>query len=273
MPTIIVPTDFSAPATNAAHYAAHLAETLQADLLLMTVVTYNWVSTEIPTPGLYDIEIQTTRTQLEELKADLQTLTGHQISITTSVTIGAVVDEIKNLAEVHKPYAIVMGITGAGNAERALFGSNTYTALHQLLFPVVVVPAAATYQPIKHIGLATDLMDVTQTIDTAQIKDLVTRFGATLQVLHVTRPDGITSGLALPGAKNLQEALRPIHPEFYYQHADNITDGVTQFINTQHIQLLLTVPKHRGFFQSIFHRSAANNIATHINIPMMTVHK
>lgn len=273
MPTIIVATDCSAAATNAAHYAAHLAETIQADLLLMAVVTYNWVSSEIPTPGLYDIEIQNTRTQLEELKSTLHTLTGQALTITTSVTIGAVVDEIKNLAEVHKPFAIVMGITGAGRAERTLFGSNTYNALHHLFFPVIVVPPTATYQPIRHIGLATDLMDVAQTIDTAEIKDLVTRFGTTLQVLHVTHPDGITSGLALPGAKNLQEALRPVHPEFHYQRAGNITDGVLQFIHDQNIQLLLTIPKHRGLFQSIFHQSASGNIAAHITIPMMTVHK
>ena len=273
MPTIIVTTDFSAAATNAAHYAADIAATLQADIVLVSVVTFNWVTTEVPVPALYDAELEAVRTQIEELKTHLLARTGHQLNITTSVTIGEVVDEIKNLAEVHKPFAIVMGITGADGSERTLFGSNAFSAMHNILFPVIIVPATATYQPIKHIGLATDLMDITQTVDTTEIKDLVTRFGATLQILHVTYPDGITSGLALPGAKNLQEALRPIHPEFYYQRAINITEGVLEFINTQNIQLLLTVPKHRGFFQSIFHRSASGNIAAHINIPMMTVHK
>jgi nucleotide-binding universal stress UspA family protein len=273
MPTIIVPTDFSAAATNAANYAADLAATLQADLLLLTVVPITWVNTEIPTPDIYQVQQEAANTNITELKNKLLYRTHNRLNITTAVTTGDVVDEIKNLAEPLKPLAIVMGITGAGTASRTLFGSNTFGALHNLLFPIIVVPPTATYHHIKNIGLATDLTDVTNTIDTQQIKHLVSAFSATLHLLHVTGPDGVTSGLALPEAKNLQEALRPLHPQFHYQRADNLTRGVLEFIKDQHIHLLLTVPKHRGFFQSLFHHSAANNIAAHINIPMMTVHK
>src|SRR6218665_670176 len=87
MKTIIVPTDFSATASDAAHYAAGLALHLQATLKLVHVLPMPVVISDIPIP--YDnegISISEAKRSMEELKLQLQQKTNDKIAITTIVS-------------------------------------------------------------------------------------------------------------------------------------------------------------------------------------------
>ncbi|WP_320077379.1 universal stress protein, partial [Klebsiella aerogenes] len=80
---------------------------------------------------------------------------------------------------------IVMGITGAGAVEETLIGSNAVSVARHSTTPVIIVPANASFVPIKEILFACDYKKVVESTPVAAIKSLLRATHAELFVLNV----------------------------------------------------------------------------------------
>ncbi|MBN8790516.1 MAG: universal stress protein, partial [Terrimonas sp.] len=133
MKTIIIPTDFSPTALNATNYAVDMALALDAAVLLLHVyqlpVSYN-NNMDVPLPVIDINQIEEiNKEKIQTLKEQLQHITSNKIKIDTDVRMGMLTDELEELCETVKPFAIVMGNRGGGAVERLLVGSSTLSAI------------------------------------------------------------------------------------------------------------------------------------------------
>ena len=270
MRTIIAPTDFSAVSLNAVNYAADLAAAINAELILLHVVQIPITVSEIPfTLFEYEEIMEDPKRELAILVNQLFIRTKEKINIHHQVMIGSVSGQLKNICERRKPFAIVMGTRGAGAVDRFFFGSNTMYAVNNSQYPVLVVPQNASFRGIKKIALASDLKEI-EIASTKFFEEWLTNFHATLDIINVSESENINAD-AVSGSISLQNLLREFHPHFHFIDKENVEKGVYEFVKLNEPDLLIVIPKKRGFFGALFHKSQSKEFILHPHIPILAI--
>ena len=143
---ILVPTDFSDPATSALTYARALAEEFGSHLHIFHVVpepyVYPW-GTEISTLPLADLMAQSealSNTRLAELIPKDHAPRG---GLTTSTAIGTPVDRILDYITDSHIDLVVMGTHGRGPVGHLLLGSVAERIVRRSPVPVLTVKGDA----------------------------------------------------------------------------------------------------------------------------------
>lgn len=275
MKTIIVPTDFSPIAGNAMRYAIDMARAVKASLLLLHVyqVPVSFTDTPIVLVSIEDLR-KGAEEQIHRLKNEVEEQTAGELKVYTETRLGNVADELENLCNKISPFAVVMGTKGASGMERILFGSNTLTAIRHLTWPVICVPPGKTYgKGIKKIGFACDFKDVVKTTPTHFIKDFVKEFNAELDVLNVDfhnkhfKPETPEQSALL---HTLLEEAKPVY--HFLEHAD-VEDGINEFAEKNHLDLIITIPKKHRLLDSVFKASSSKQLVYQSHVPVMCVHE
>lgn len=275
MKTIIVPTDFSETAYNAARYAIGLAGQTGAT----RIVLYHAYELIVPIP---DLPTAVPMVNMDDLRASsMEGLRNMQSQLKQSVPanitldiradnhlLAASIDQVcrEELADI-----IVMGITGGSQLEEILVGSNTVDVVKTSAYPVIVVPTHAGFSPIRKVVFACDLRKVTKTTR----KDVLTR------LLDIFQPELHVVNIQKEGRENfhpeenqaLDNMLHNYNPQYHFLDRPNVPDAVTTFAQEQKADLLLIIPKRHGLFDSIFKRSNTSRIAFHTNVPLLSIHE
>lgn len=274
MKNFIVPVDFSPQSLNAAFYAASFAEVAGASLTLLHVCQAPVAVNEIPVPDeVIDVMEKDAEKEMNALKSDLLQKTGSRIKIYSEIKEGNLIATLMHAVKAIQPAAVVMGTHGRGNLERLLFGSNTLLAAKNLSCPLIVVPAGAKFQPIKKIGLASDFRDVINATPADAIKKFIQLLDARLYILHVShKDDSQPSAEEIEQSAWVNEIFNDVHPEFQFIHDDNIEKGLTAFMLSNSIDLLLIVPKTHSFADSLLHKTHLKDFILNAQVPLVSIH-
>lgn len=276
MKTIVVPTDFSPVAVNALNYAAEMAVGLGASLTLLHVyqIPVSYTDSQAPLPVMNVSDIETlNQQQMNELKANLEKVTGGAISISTEVRLGVVEDELETICAELNPLAVVMGTRGASVVERLFLGSTTLSVLRKLTTPVVVVPPGAVYKGISKIGLACDFKAVADSIPSETIKQWVKIFDAELLVLNVDYDNRSFKPDTPEQAVVLHRLLADVKPKYHFIESESVEDGISEFAEKNNIDLIVTIPKKQRLLDRLFQKSHTSSLAVHSHIPILSIHE
>lgn len=272
MKTILVPTDFSSTATNAAHYAAEMAVTAAANILLLHVYQAPVLYSEVPVM-IDDSEVfNNINLHMEQLKIALQQKTAYKIDIETEIRNGVFFNELKAVCDYRKPYTVVMGSRGTSEAERFLFGSHTIYAMKHLMSPLITVPPGMQFSALKKIGLACDFESVVDTTPVDEIKNIVFDFKAELHVLNTGKEEVFYPDRVYEYGV-LRQMLDGIKPHFHYINCQNIDQGIMDFAEENELDLLVILPKRHSLLEKLIHRSHTTNLVLHSHVPVMALHQ
>lgn len=152
MRNILVATDLSSPARQAADRAARLACATGARLRLVHALSAG-VAAQLQ--QLLGMDTALAATLIEQTRHELNTLAGelaaaHQVDVEPTLMQGAVVDEISREAERTPADLVVIGARGAGFMRRLMFGSTAERLLRKSARPMLVVKQRAheSYQRV-----------------------------------------------------------------------------------------------------------------------------
>lgn len=275
MKTIIVPTDFSPIATNATNFAADMAININASLTLLHVYQVPVSMTDVPVVMVSADELRkSSEERLQILKQDLARITSGKIKIYTEARLGDVSDELEEVCKHVQPFAVIMGTKGASGVERIFFGSTTLTAIRHLKWPVIVVPPGKEYgRGIKKIGFACDLDKVVESVPIQFIKNMVTEFGAELHVLNVDHENKHFKPETPEESLLLHTLLEDLHPKYHFIDNEDIEDGINEFVESNNIDLLITIPKKHKLLEGLFKPGSTKQLITKSHVPVMCVHE
>jgi nucleotide-binding universal stress UspA family protein len=271
MKTIILATDFSAAASNAAMYASDMALAIHIDLYLLHVYQIPVVYLEIPVALAADDIQDDAERKMKKLREELLLRTKSQIQIETAVEEGNFFEELKTTCEYKQPYAVVLGSQGRTAAEHLMYGTHAVHIMKYLEWPVITVPHNAKFASIKRIGLACDLDDVLGTVPVEEIKVLVNDFNAELHVLNIGKKDEYNPEV-LEQSALLQRMLGKIIPFYHFITDSNTDKGIMQFAEANNIDLLIVLPKHRSLIDKLIHRSHTKQLVLHSHVPVVAFH-
>ena len=132
MMTIIVPTDLSQVADNAARYAAQMVKGIYEVQFILYHVYEN------------EDDKDSAEVLVTKLKEELQSR--HMIKVETRMEEGGdFIDCLEKQARHSNANLIVMGITGKSKLEQVFMGSNTLKMIEKNVCPVLVVPPTAQF--------------------------------------------------------------------------------------------------------------------------------
>lgn len=272
MKTIIVTTDFSTAANNAVNYAADMALFIHAKLLLLHVVQTPIGYSDLPILVSLEDMMRSSEKDMTDLKEEVKRRTNEKIFIETEVGMGGFFEELKNVCERVKPYAVVMGSQGKTAAEQVMFGTHAVHAVKHLTWPVITVPPGVSFTAVKKIGLASDLTKVVETTPIEEIKTLVCDFNAELHILNTGNKEVFDADIVFESGL-MQEMTMSLNPTFHFINDADTDQGILDFTEKNQIDLLIVLPRRHNLLNSIFHKSHTKQWVLHSQIPVIALHQ
>jgi len=280
MKNILVPTDFSDAAKNAAVYAVHFAQQVGA----AKIVLYNAYQQPViidpditPTPlELIDFNNlkNISNTGLEAFKAQLQTqLTGSSIAIEIAGDYNTLDQGFEDVCKTFAIDVIVMGVTGGGGFDEAVMGSTAVDIARLSVIPVIIVPPGVTFTPIETVLFACDYKKVVDTTPVEPIKHILDETKAKLFVLNVDHNNKNFSLDTPFESLMLDTLLDGYNPEYQFVDNTDFVQAINNFAEEKGADLVITIPKKHGFFEGLFKRSHTKQLAFHSHVPLMVIHE
>lgn len=267
MNKILIATDYSPAAQNAAAYALELSRVMNASLELLHAYVIPFAYTDSPVPLLNIDEIQ--KIAEDSMEAELGRLRqlAPDLQISSKILPGDITDCLAEIVEEQPPTLIVMGTSGE-EPDSILWGSMAVKALRNLKAPVLVVPDQVHWESVRKICFAADYDQVSEHTPAAEVIRWVQQMDASLDVIHVDKPEqAVTPPLALV------QMLESLQPQYHAIINENIEGGVSEFLQEHAIGWLLVIPRKYGFFENLFHKSRTKQLTRVSNIPVLALHQ
>lgn len=277
MKTILVPTDFSDTAYNAATYALSLARNLGTTRIVLyhayeLIVPIPDIPTMIPMVNPDDLRTASIE-GLEKMKKELDTLVPTGSTLVTRADNTLLAATIEEVCKNEGADLIVMGITGGSKLEEVLVGSNTIDVVKNTSYPVLIVPGGAKYKPIEKIVFAVDLRKIAETTPVEPLKKLLHIFNAELHVINIDHESRHFSTDTPFETMLLDTLLEDFNPVYHFIDNPDIVEGIVEFAEENKADIILTIPKKHGLFEGIFKRSRTSKLAYQTHLPLLTLHE
>ena len=273
MKPIIIPVNFSDCSNNAARYAADLALAIKVDLHLIHVIEITTTSADtVVTEAVYETMVESANNSLKELQFELRRRTCHGVKVETRMEVGSAIAKMKQLCEELQPYAVVLGASGP-TLEKFLAGSPVSSLLHNLNYPVLVIPEGVTFHQFRHVLLACDLDDIGSGIPLSLplLKDLRHYFGSRFDIVTVETRAVLSEEQKTFQCESWKDQLKGFYPEIHYIRNPRVEDGIREYLGKHEADLVIVFPKKHGFFE--FHISQSKKFARNSTIPVMSLHE
>ncbi len=272
MKNILIPTDFSKNATDAAKYSLNLFENEKCKF-------YHLHSVEIEVSRLNNLTHKFTQSIREEALIKLNKLKSY-FTITdtkfknrqkTILSFNNLVDAVKINTKKHNIDLIVMGTKGMTGLRKMFFGSNAVNVLNKTEdCATLIVPDEIEFNKINKIGFPTDLKVVSLKV-IEEIKHLAKLHNATIMIMHIL--DGYSlSEQQQKNLNSLQEELKELDHYFHVMPMyDKVAEEILDFIEDAEIDLLAMTKSEHGFIEKIFREPVIQKLGHKITIPLMVV--
>ncbi|MEN8249880.1 MAG: universal stress protein [Bacteroidota bacterium] len=279
MKKILIPTDFSQEAQNAAGAARILALKFKAELVFLhsIEVTSSESISATGTPSNFDsyadsmMVHESINRAHEEMKKliEVSELKGFEVS--EIIKIGSPFGHIFEAVEENNIDFIVMGTKGATGLSEVLIGSNTEKVVRKAKCPVLSVKKPVEESAFSSIVYATDIGDNEgHVIET--LRDIAKVFGSKINIVWINTPNNFKS----------DKITKPLLREFVIRHEladaeihvfnDVIEeDGIRHFADDiEATMIVMGTSSHTGLSR-IIRGSIAEDMVNHAKRPVLTV--
>lgn len=210
MKNILVLTDFSKCANNAARYAIQMSALYDIRLTFYHC-TYQYFLTEMSEEYTKKAMAQTEQRMLYLLKQNVEGLYKSQKlssdKVNYIVHYGThVTDRLPQIIEQEKIDLIIMGTKGASGFDRILFGSNTVKTIDRAACPVLSIPQGKRFKPFKKMLLFSDFTELK-----AELQDaipLAKKLKCAIEIVHMKESILVPEPSVIKMIENLKEKNR-----------------------------------------------------------------
>ena len=277
---IIVATDFSDNAKSAFHYAQNLAAHFGAAIEVVHIfdmpinpVNPNYTLGLPSVDELADVANHRLARFVNETDDESSdTIVVSRIKTTYKARLGFPVDTLIDMSKDPSVDLLILGAAGEHSFADKLFGSTAVEVSRAAYCPVLLVPHGAIYQGIHHIVYSSSL----ESADQGEIKlafAFAKYFASAIHFVHVImQPDdsGISEKVLF------KRLIHNEHTNVVYS-VNNIraftpAEGIAQYAANNTVDMIVTVTKHRTFWEKLMHLSTTKTLAWHAELPLLVLH-
>lgn len=286
MNKMLILTDFSANSESAIRYGIHLSRiwntheitllhTYEPPVLLEPDPANGFIPAGAPNAINYAIFEDQSRAleksnteEMLQLKTRIES-TFNIPDLKTITTEGFLGDVANDLITREAIDIVIMGISDKSKLEKVFIGSNAIKAIEGIDCPLLIIPGndLPPVSPDVHIALASDLRPLNQrTID--QLNKIAGSF-ASIRLSIVTVNTDRERASNSSKVNTLKDQLAAYNPSVHFQKANNIEEGVHDFVNENAVNILLFIHQRRSFIARLFHTSVGKQITWNSTVPVL----
>ena len=270
---ILVPTDFSATASNALEYAKALATTFGAQITVVHVQPFLLTNSEIAIPIFHTDLTAQIQENLNDFVADARhTETIAASKTTTKILTGDAVAEVVELSNSKDYDLIVIGMTGLQDFISRFFGSTSLEVSNKSTCPVLLIPRDMKWRRVERILFATDRPTVTHKTVSAAF-DWAQSLHSSLHFLHIEGSD--TGDYELTKKiweETSSERRTTVSYEIKTIHSEDPAEELQRYADDKDVDWLIFVGAHRNFWQNMIHQSVSQKVALNSTKPVLVMH-
>lgn len=269
--TIIAATNFSAIAENAVLYAAGLAKTVGAKLLLFNSFSLpvHSANSHITSDGIQKQIDNTTN----KLKRQAETL-AQQFGIETTVfcSYSFLEEQLVLLLKETNAQLLVMGMAER-SLEQTLIGNSTTSAIKNINIPILAVPLKAHFEAARKILFACDTFKEVPLKKLSWLWEATKLIDGEIEVFNVTEKiDSLKASDASALAKNIAESeFQDVRYLYKSVRSNAVIAEIEKEIRNFDADILVMIPQKYGFWDSLIHRSKTGIMASGLNIPLLSL--
>lgn len=269
--TIIAATNFSAIAENAVQYAAGLAKTVGAKLLLFNSFSLpvHSANSHITSDGIQKQIDNTTN----KLKRQAETL-AQQFGIETTVfcSYSFLEEQLVLLLKETNAQLLVMGMAER-SLEQTLIGNSTTSAIKNINIPILAVPLKAHFEAARKILFACDTFKEVPLKKLSWLWEATKLIDGEIEVFNVTEKiDSLKASDASALAKNIAESeFQDVRYLYKSVRSNAVIAEIEKEIRNFDADILVMIPQKYGFWDSLIHRSKTGIMASGLNIPLLSL--
>lgn len=267
METLLVATDFSSASHNALVYAAGLAGSLHAKVVL--------VHTYMPVAYAIDIPVLVTD---EELKEDIEKRLLHEVQSVSSqakvsieflTKVGTPAEAIIDAAKDVNARWIIAGMKGSGQTMRRILGSTAISLSRKTNILLIVVPENAGFTTPKTIALASDIDDETDVHILDPLEELGIKCNSTMYVVRVIKKgmNEVVERLSRPS--RVKWYCKELHPSFEFLNDNDVAHAMNEFVKEHHVDMVGMIAHEHNIFERIFAKSDIKEMMFHTHVPLV----
>lgn len=272
MKPILVPTDFSKCSYNAAQFAIALAKETKAKIILLHVyqTPFPPAVTNITPLGQLDVQDDRMKRVSDMAEFELKLHGKEELKIEYEVKAGFTVTEIIAASQKHDAGMIVMGTQGASGLKKIFMGSNTANVITESSCPVLAVPENAKYLGLNKIVFAADFHELKSNTSIEPLVEIALLFNSEIPIFSVRKKESdippITQALE---ELKLDKIFERIPHSFHTAVSEDIAGEIDKFVNTNHLDLLVTMPQKHSYLELIFNKSITRDLVFHATTPIL----
>jgi len=280
MKTILLATNFSKSANDAARYGFELACRTRAKVILVNAMI---IAAEVPQPGFttwpdeefdgllqdYTQELQRFQTELESsLAPDAYHPPIHCIN-----EMGRFIDVIARVTAQNQAELVVIGTHGGGLLSRFLLGNHAEQLIDATTSPILIVKPNTPFKAIKKIAFATDFNYPEKDLEIIySLIPLAKLLNAEILLAHVSHKHEEKEQLN----KTLTEYLielsnRANYPNIYYRliHNEKTEVGLAWLCEHGQVDMLAMAHRSRNIFAEYFNHSHTKHMNKLSDLPLL----
>lgn len=279
MQKIIVPTDFSENAFQAAVCAAGIAVKCGATVYLLHAMD------RATDPILEPLALDDTylekynREQFQRLRSVKRRIGGqdHRLNTELRLAKGLAADAILDFSAREHADLIVMGVHGSGNVKELLFGSVTADVIARSKIPVIAVPSDYSFHPPEVLLLA--MRKFERDLLLLRVPVLLARtFKARIEILTFAR-EGEGRGTERPDTTReltgfldyVQQVLPDIRFSAHRLEGDDFQASLGRYCDEHQVGMVMLFQHPKSFFEKLCRGNNAKRAVFHSHVPVLVL--
>lgn len=276
MKTILIPTDFSKNAWNAISFALQFFKEIRCAFYFLHAYTPAFYRMDYAIGGpefsaIPDKDVEASIRGLEMTLKKANTCFGNPKHIYKTISaFNVLTDEINEVCDAKEIDLIIMGTQGASGAKELFLGSNTIHVIRKSKAPVLAIPAAYQYGPIKKILFTVDYRskynrdDLYIAIETAKMHN------AEITAYHV-KEERELSKEQCDNKAFLALCLEQVSFKFKEELGAYVPKAILEYLEGHNFDLLVMMKRKHTFFERILTRQKIDKIGFHVKTPFLVI--
>lgn len=279
MKKILLPTDFSANAWNAAKYATSLYNDEECIFYVLNTYTPTIPHSRFMATTAQEkaCEDEVKCNSEEGLKQFLLRInkecpnTNHKFVPISSFSL--LVDEIKDIIETQKIDLVITGTKGTSGLDEVFMGSNTVRIIKAVkTCPVLAIPQHFKFKAPSEIAFATDFNRFYTSSELRPLLEMAKSFKASIRIVHVQYEIKSLTEVQQFNLNMLRKYLSTVE---HYVHTiselNSISKTLEVFTNELGIHLLAMLNYQHSYMEKMTREPVVRRMAFHTRIPLLVI--
>jgi len=275
METILVATDFSDSANNAADYAVGLAKLFSAKIVLVNTYNLPYSTYESGTSGdILNVLRESSVGGLNNLKKRIEQQNDkYNFEIECYSDFGFAEDMIIETASKVNADIVVIGIKGdSGKIKENIIGSTAIKVARNADIPVFIIPDHVKYHSIHKISFASDLNKIEESDLIYVSRYFGKLFDAELEIVNIEEPGVEFSEEKSKTCAIIDKKLEAIPHKSVFITEKKAGKALEDYFNDHPTDIVLVNPRKHNLFHNLFSHSISKELAFHCKVPLLCIH-